>query len=98
MTEIRVIQIRHLSNGRPLKGFADIQLNDWIVRDFRIVGHNGQRLSVLPPQTSWKDPKTGEIRFKGVLTIPPKQKQMIDTMILHAYQVEMEKAHDKQIK
>ncbi len=95
MAEIKVIQIRHLSDGKPLKGFADLQINDWIVRDFRIVGHNGQRLSVLPPQTSWKDPETGEIRFKGILTIPPDQKQMIDTMILHAYQVEMEKRNGR---
>ena len=89
--EIEVIEIRALNDGRPLKAFADVQIGSWIVRDFRIVGQNCHKLSVLPPQTSWRDPKTGEIRFKGVITIPPEQKQMIETMILHAYQVEMEK-------
>ena len=93
--DINVIQIRRMFTGKPLKAFADIQIEDWIIRDFRIVGQDGHKLSVLPPQTSWKDPETGEIRFKGVLTIPPEQKQMIDTMILHAYQVEMEKRHDR---
>src|SRR5512139_3583023 len=98
MTEIRVIQIRHLFNGKPLRAFADVQLDEWIIRDFRIIVQEGHRLSVLPPQTSWKDPETGEIRFKGVLTIPPEQKQRIDTEILHAYQVEMESTHDNQKK
>ena len=88
---IKVIKIRLLNSGnKDLKGFADLQVNDWIVHDFRIVKQNGQRISVLPPQTSWKDPLTGEIRFKGILTIPPEQKQRIDIEILSAFQKEME--------
>jgi len=90
---ITVIKIRPLNDGRPLKAFADVQIDDWIIHDFRVIKQNGQKLSTSPPQVSWKDPETGEIRYKGILTIPPEQKQRIDVAILHAYQEEMEKNH-----
>jgi hypothetical protein len=94
--DIRVIEIRPLSDGRPLKAFADVQVGGWIIHDFRIIKQNGQKAFVSPPQVSWKDPITGEIKYKGILTIPPEQKQRIDTEILHAYQGEMEHTHGKQ--
>ena len=91
MNGVKVLEIRPLSHGRPLKAFIDIQVGDWIIHDFRVIKQNGQKAFVSPPQVSWKDPATGQIRFKGILTIPPEQKQRIGTEILHAYQVEMEK-------
>jgi hypothetical protein len=93
---IRVIEIRPLNDGRPLKAFISIQVGDWVIHDFRIVQRSGERVSVLPPQVSWKDPQTGRIKYKGILTIPPEQKQRIDVMILSAYQKEMEKIHGSQ--
>lgn len=93
---VKVLEIRPLNNERPLKAFADIQVNDWIIYDWRIVKQDGQRVFVSPPQVSWKDPETGQIKYKGILTIPPEQKQRIDTEILHAYQEEMEKGNAKQ--
>ena len=89
--KIDVIQIRLLSDGRPLKAFVDVQIDDWIIHDFRVIKQDGQRAFVSPPQVSWKDPETGEIRYKGILTIPPEQKQRIDVEILSAFQREMEK-------
>lgn len=94
-TEIRILELRLMPGDKPLRAFADIQVGDWVVRDFRIIKQNGQRAFVSPPQISWKDPETGEIRFKGILTIPPEEKQRIDTEILYAYQKEMEKEHGK---
>ena len=93
---IRVVEIRPLSDGRPLRAFADVQVGDWIIYDFRVVQRSGEKASVLPPQVSWRDPQTGQIKYKGVLTIPPEQKQRIDVMILSAYQKEMEKNHGSQ--
>ena len=93
--EIKIIQIRLLNDGRSLKAFVDVQVGDWIIHDFRIIKQNGQRASVSPPQVSWKDPQTGSIRFKGVLTIPPEQKQRIDVEILAAYQREMESKNEE---
>ncbi len=87
---IKVNDIR-LIHGKPsLKAFATVQLDDWLIHDFRVIKQNGQKASVSPPQVSWKDPETGQIRFKGILTLPPELKQMIDIEILHVYQAEME--------
>ncbi len=93
--QIEIVDLRLLSGDKPLKGFADVRVNDWIIHDFRVIKQNGQKVTVSPPQVSWKDPETGEIKFKGVLTIPPEQKQRIDTEILHAYQEKVEKRSGK---
>lgn len=93
--EIKVLDIRLMTLGRSLKAFADVQVGDWIIHDFRVIKQNGQRASVLPPQVSWKDPQTGQIKYKGILTIPSEQKQKIDIVILNAYQKEMEKRSGK---
>jgi DNA-binding cell septation regulator SpoVG len=89
--EIQVIGFRVLPGDKPLKAFCDVRVGDWIVRDFRILKQNGQRAFVSPPQVSWRDPETGEIKYKGILTIPPEQKQRIEVEILSAFQKEMEK-------
>jgi DNA-binding cell septation regulator SpoVG len=93
---IEVIDIRLLPGDKPLKAFCDVRVNDWIIHDFRVIKQNSQRASVSPPQVSWKDPESGEIRYKGILTIPPEQKQRIDVEILFAFQREMEKRNGKQ--
>ena len=92
---IEILEIRFLPGDRSLRAFCDVKIGDWIVHDFRILKQNGQRAFVSPPQVSWKDPGTGEIKYKGILTIPPEQKQRIDTEILHAYQREMESKNDR---
>ena len=91
---IEVLEIRLLNGDRSLKAFCDIKVNAWIIHDFRVIKQNGQKIFVSPPQVSWKDPETGEIKFKGILTIPPEQKQRIDVEILSAFQREMEKRQD----
>lgn len=89
--EVKVLEVRLMNGNRFLRGFADIQIGDWIIRDFRIIKKNGTKAFVSPPQVSWRDPESGEIKYKGVLTIPPEQKQRIDVEILMAFQRELEK-------
>ena len=91
MDTVKVIELRMVNNNRPLKAFADVDVGGWIIRDFRIIKQNGGRAYVSPPQTSWKDPETRQIMFKGILTIPAEQKQLIELAILTAYQGEMER-------
>jgi hypothetical protein len=91
--EIKVLELRLVPGDKPLRGFADIRVGDWVIRDFRIIKKNGSRAFVSPPTVSWKDPQTGEIKYKGVLTIPAEQKQRIDVEILSAFQREMEKGN-----
>ena len=92
--QIQIIEMRLLYGDRPLRAFCDVKVNDWVICDFRVIKQNGQRVFVSPPQVSWKDPETGIIKYKGVLTIPSEQKQRIDTEILHAYQMELEKKNE----
>lgn len=94
--EIKILEIRFLNDGRPLKAFIDVKVGDWVIHDFRVIKQNGQKVFISPPQVSWKDPETGQIRFKGILTIPPEQKQRIDVEILSVFQREMEKRDAKQ--
>ena len=96
MTEIQIVELRLLPGDRPLRAFVDIKVNDWIIHDFRVLKQNGQKAFVSPPQASWKDPETGAIKYKGILTIPPEQKQRIDVEILSAFQKEMEKRDGQQ--
>jgi DNA-binding cell septation regulator SpoVG len=93
---IEVLTIRFLNSNRSLKAFVDIRVDDWIIHDFRVVKQNGQSISVIPPQVSWREPETGEIRYKGILTIPSEQKQRIEVAILSAFQKEMEKRNGQQ--
>lgn len=91
---IQLLSIRLMPPGRALRAFVDIQVDDWIIHDFRVIKQNGQRACVSPPQVSWKDPETGEIKYKGILTIPSEQKQRIDVAILSAFQKEVEKSDE----
>jgi len=93
--QIHIIEMRLLYGDRPLRAFCDVKVNDWVICDFRVIKQNGQRAFVSPPQVSWKDPETGQIRYKGILTIPPEQKQRIEIEILAAFQREMEKSNGK---
>ena len=87
MMEIKVIEIRSLNDDRPLKGFADVQVNDWIIYDWRIVKHDGQRAWVSVPQASWKD-KDRKVKYRALLSIPGELKQRIEVAILSAWEKE----------
>lgn len=92
----KVLSIRFISGNKTLKAFADIEIFNWTIRDFRISKQDGQRISVEPPKATWKDPATGQVRFKPILLIPSEQKQMIDIAILSAYQKALEKNYEKE--
>ncbi len=94
---IRVLEIRFVDDRRSLKAFCDIALDDLIIREFRITHKPGERMSVSPPITTYKDPATGQIMYKGLITFPSETKQKIDLAILHAYQEEEAKRNGKQV-
>lgn len=85
--KIKVLKIYPMSGDKGLKAFADVQIaDDFIIRNFRIVGRNGHSLFVSPPMLFLKDPETGEIIRKPIVVLPFAEKQMIDSAILEAYQ------------
>ncbi len=95
---MRILEIRPVSdNGhpRPLRAFADIELPDGtIIRDFRIIEEPGKRPFVATPQASWRDPETGRICFKTLISFPEPVKARIDIMVLGAWLEAEEKTLD----
>ena len=87
MNEVKIVQIRLLSDGRTLKAYADVQVGDWIIYDWRITKRDDQRAWVSVPQTSWKD-KEGKVRYRALLSIPGELKQQIEVAILSAWDKE----------
>ena len=90
MNEVKVIEIRPLGDGRPLKAFVDIQLGSVVIRDFRVMKENEKRLYVKVPFSTYKD-QTGQLKFRPILVLPDEVRGQIDLAILNAYQREMEK-------
>ena len=90
---MKLLEIRRRQNGdKNLKGFADVELdNGIIVREFRIIQEPNKRPWIVCPQLSWKDPESGQIRYKTIITFPDRQKGEIDVLILSAWMREREK-------
>jgi DNA-binding cell septation regulator SpoVG len=85
-----------VERDRALKGFADIEADGWIVRDFRIIVPNGEgNIFVDPPQRFFKDRETGEVKFKPILTIPKDARQIIVAAILSAYWEKVKGSYEK---
>lgn len=87
MNEVKVIDIRPLNNGRPLKAFVDVQVGDWIIYDWRIIKKDGLRAWVSVPMASWKD-LDHKVRYRALLSIPDELKQRIEVAILSAWEKE----------
>ena len=94
--KVEVLQIKLISDFKPLRAFANVKVGGWVIHDFRIIKQNGQRAFVNSPQVSWRDSETGDLKFKSILTIPPEEKEVIDTAILHAWRMELEKTNASQ--
>ena len=84
---VKVIELRTLSGERPLKAFVDVQVGDWVIHDWRVVKKDGQRAQVIVPQTSWRDSQ-GQVRYRALLSIPGELRQLIEVVILSAWEKE----------
>jgi DNA-binding cell septation regulator SpoVG len=85
--EIKVVQIRSLSEGRALRAYADVQVGDWIIYEWRIIKKDGQRAWVSVPMASWKN-FDHKVRYRALLSIPDELKQRIEVAILSAWEKE----------
>jgi len=95
--KVEIIEIKTLSGDRPLKAYADVQVGDWTIYDWRIIKHDGQRAWVSVPQTSWKD-KNGKVNYRALLSIPGELKQRIEVAILSAWEIEENDARQERHK
>jgi DNA-binding cell septation regulator SpoVG len=93
--KIEVIQIRFLDTDKPLKAYVDIQMGDWIIYDWRIIKHDGQRAFVSVPQTSWRD-RDGKVRYHALLSIPGELKQRLEVAILSAWEKGLRRSENRE--
>jgi hypothetical protein len=89
--QVEILSLRLLlQDGSQIKGFADIKVGDWIIRDWRIIKQNGKPLQVIAPQVSWRGQK-GEMQYKTIVTLPDELRGQIDFAILKRFTEELEK-------
>ena len=93
---VEVIEVRLLNNGKPLKAFADIRLDDLTVRDFRVIKQPKCRAYVAAPQISWRN-GNGRINYKTIITMPDELRWKLESAILAEYQqrVKEQKSENK---
>jgi hypothetical protein len=87
VNEVRVIEIRPINDGRPLRAFADVRVGDWVIYGWRIVKQDSQRAWVSVPQATWRNTE-GKVRYQALLSIPGELKQRIEIAILSAWEKE----------
>ena len=81
--EIQVVEIRLLPGDKPTRAFADLEINNIKVRDFRIIRSNGKPY-VRNPFTAYKN-EEGNLLFREIITLLPDAKAEVDALILGAY-------------
>ena len=83
--DIRVVDIR-LSpcTGKPLRAFADVQLGDLILRDFRVMQITDGKPYIKAPFTTYKD-KTRHLKYRQIVDLPEEVRGQIDVAILSAF-------------
>ena len=92
--EVKILDVRLQNNGKPLKAFADINLDGLVIRDFRIIQQPGQKAYVVAPQTAWKG-QQGKPNFKPIISMPNAVKWQIESAILTEYQRAKEGSNEK---
>jgi hypothetical protein len=89
---MKLLELRLLpESNRPVKAFADVQLNDGtVIREFRVVKEPNKRPSVACPQVAWKDPRDGRLKYTVIVTLPQPVKVEVDMLVLGAWLKERE--------
>ena len=81
--EIKVVDLRLIDPKESgLRGFADVRIDEILIRDFRIIQRNGKP-SVEVPHTTYK--RKGQILFNPVVSFPNELKVRLETAILTAF-------------
>ena len=92
--EMEVVELYRLDGDQPLKAFASVRVDCWIIHDWRITQQLGQRAFVSVPQASWRD-RNGKVRYRALLSIPGELKQRIEVAILSAWEKEKTKSEEQ---
>jgi hypothetical protein len=87
---VKVLNVRLLPAGKPLKAFIDLGLDEILIRDFRVVQEDGKRPHVKVPFLTYRD-STGQLRFRSIVILPDEVKGEVDLAVLNAYRGEKER-------
>ena len=90
---ITIIKFNLLDNGQDILAFADLRIDDWIIKDFKVVKTDGQSPHVEPPQTRWQG-KRGDMLYKKVVLLPHELRDQVYACILSKYAEEKEKRNN----
>ncbi len=82
--KIEVLQIRCSPRDRPLRGFADVRVGAFVLRDFRIMRENGGKPYIKAPFVTYKS-KGGKLKFHQIIDLPAEVRGQVDTAILSAF-------------
>lgn len=88
--KVEILDMRLLEGDKPLRGFADVQIGDIVIREFRVIKENGKRAWVAAPQISWKG-SDGHIQYKTIVTLRDEVKGRVDQVVLNRFTEEMER-------
>ena len=83
--QIRIIDIRLQDNKGALKGFCDVEINEIIIKDFRILQHPNGKAHVTAPQISFIKGPNGQREFRTLVTVPDASKWELEAAILGEY-------------
>ena len=90
MDTVKVVEIRKTRKPGPLQAFADVKLGNMVVTDFRVFQNDGGPARIEVPMVTWRDPKTKELHFKPVITLPGELMGRVQAEILSCYYRMME--------
>ena len=80
---IEILEVRFMKGDKAIRAFADIRINEIIIKDFRIYQVNGKP-TVRNPFSTYKD-SDGTLKFRETISLPPNVKGEIDALIITEY-------------
>ena len=95
---IEILDIKIPDGDRKVRAFCDVEINGMIIREFRVIKENGKSPWVVAPQMSWKDPTSGQIRYRTLITLPSELKGEVERLVLNRFAAEMEKRNAEEKK
>jgi hypothetical protein len=95
-TKIEILKVKLIEpRDNGLVAFADLRVNDVVIRDFRIFKQNGKPF-VQTPYTTMK--KGGRLHFHSIVDFPEELKVEINARLITAFFGEVERANDNSIR
>lgn len=90
---MKLLELRKINGDRPLKAFCDVEIIPGVIcKEFRILEFPGRRPRVDNPQTAFKDPATGQIRYRTLIILSDALQGEVELLLLNAWHGERGKS------